>query len=80
VNDNSTLSWIWMEMGGPRYDAQRPAELFQRQALQEERFEARRGPSRGWPTRLVAILNTWTATPARALTADFCTVEPCVAP
>jgi hypothetical protein len=79
VNDNSTLSWIWMVMGGSRYDEHRQAELEQRRALQEQHLEARRGSSRGWLTQLVGFLDNWTARPARALTADFCTAEPCLA-
>jgi hypothetical protein len=76
MNDNSTISW--MIMGGPRYDEHSQAELDQRRALQERHREAMLAQS-GWLTRLVAFLDSWTARPARALTADFCIVEPCVA-
>lgn len=76
MNDSSTISW--MIMGGPRYDEHRQAELDQRRALEEQHREARLAQS-GWLTRLVAFLDGWTASPARALTADFCTVEPCLA-
>jgi hypothetical protein len=77
VNDNSTISW--MMMGGPRYDEHSQAELDQRRALHEQHLEWAQARSGGWLTRLVAFLDRWTARPAKALTADFCTVDGCVA-
>ena len=77
MNDNSTISW--MIMGGPRYDEHSQAELDQRRALQEQHLEWTRAHSSGWMARLVSFMDGWTARPAKALTADFCTVEPCIA-
>lgn len=77
MDDRSTISW--MMMGGPRYDGHSQAELDQQRALQEQHLEAMLAPSGGWLTRLVAFVDSWTARPARALTADFCSAEPCLA-
>ena len=75
--DDSTISW--MMMGGPRYDGHSQAELDQRRALLEQHLEAMQAQSGGWLTRLVGFLDSRTARPARARTADFCTVDGCVA-
>jgi hypothetical protein len=68
-----------MIMGGPRCDEHSQADLEQRRALQEQHRERTRAQSSGWMARLVSFLDGWTARPAKALTADFCNVEPCIA-
>jgi hypothetical protein len=81
MNDNSTISW--MIMGGPRYDEHSQAELDQRRALEEQHRQATLARSNersgGWLTRLVGFVDSWTARPSKALTADFCSVESCLA-
>jgi len=66
-------------MGGPRYDEHSQAELDQRRALQEQHLEATRALSSGWLARLAGFLDRWTARPAQALTADFCSSNTCTA-
>ena len=77
MNDNSTISW--MIMGGPRYDEHSQAELDHRRALREQQVERQRTGSRGRIARLVALVDRWTARPAAALTADYCSVDGCSA-
>ena len=77
MNDNSTISW--MIMGGPRYDEHGEADFDHRRALREQLAERQRTGSRGRIARLVARLDGWTARPAAALTADYCSVDGCSA-
>ncbi len=77
MDDRSTISW--MIMGGPRYDEHSQAELDQLRALREQHLEWQQTRSRGRVSRLVAFLDRWTARPASALTADYCTVDGCAA-
>ena len=77
MDDRSTISW--MMMGGPRYDEHTQAEMDQRRALREQHLEFTRAASGGRLARLVGFLDSWTSKPAAAMTADFCTVDGCVA-
>ena len=77
MDDRSTISW--MMMGGPRHDEHSQDELDQLRALKEQQLEYRRNGSSGRLARVVALLDRWTARPAAALTADYCTVDGCTA-
>lgn len=78
MDDRSTISW--MMIGGLRNDARSRADLDHLRALRERDLEASLGRRRdGRLARLVGFLDGWASRPSRALTADFCNVEPCVA-
>jgi hypothetical protein len=77
MNDQSTISW--MIMGGPRYDEHSQAELDHQRALREQHIEFERAASSGRLARLVGFIDRWTAKPASAMTADFCTGDGCAA-
>lgn len=77
MDDRSTISW--MMMGGPRYDEHSQAELDHLRALREQRLEWEQTGSRGRIARFVALLDRWTARPAKALTSDYCTTTCTVA-
>lgn len=77
MDNRSTISW--MIMGGPRYDEHSQAEMDHLRALEEQRIEFQRAASGGRLARLVAALDRWMSKPASALTADYCTVDGCVA-
>jgi hypothetical protein len=77
MDDRSTISW--MIMGGPRHDQHSQAEIDHLLAVREQQLERKLARSGGRFARLVGFVDAWTARPAKAMTADFCSVEPCTA-
>ena len=77
MDERSAIAW--MIMGGPHHDEPSQAERERRRALCELRLEREQAGSRDRISRLVSFLDRWTATPAAALTTDYCTTAGCTA-